>query len=506
MYISSAFIYITVLSVATVVISIAGVMWLIHKEPGQRIFWRDLALVFLISFYIPGAIFFFNRDMSLWWLLIPVLSLSLAFKHLLAAMSWKSVPLIRIAAPAHQNVQKPTLRIAHLSDLHLCAGSTTLEGGLPRDKVIEANRRALAWACQQTPDLIAITGDTTDTGAHAEWEIFESLVGELSHEWRSRVVFVPGNHDLTIQRRRYGAENDGDALLDFESRCMALVQRYFSMLPQDSKLLLLLKNLTDSDEIELGALRTALAKPLEVIARFPPRRETTGEMTSGLWRKIASRAKPRRQDIAWRHSLDDYVPGIVIPDELRATFNTDDGFWPKRKYPLVQDLLHELFPIIVFENDRFFVVALNSNTVRSSWLVDGALGEIGGLQLTRLILMLERRPKNKVVVVLLHHHIGCPHDIQHKIARTMVELKALQLREGRELAGVLETHGAPSLVLHGHKHAGYWAKANDITVLSAASVPYGNKLGGPNCSAVAVDDGGEVSLYASATITCGGAA
>jgi 3',5'-cyclic AMP phosphodiesterase CpdA len=498
---TSPYIYIGLLSSATLVIAIAGILWLVRKEPGQRIFYRDLALVFFIAFYIPGAIFYFKRDLSVWWLTIPALMLALAFKKLFDAFSWKSVPLTRIDLVPTQP-QRNGFKIVHLSDLHLCAAATTLEGGLARELVIETNREALIWAWQQAPDLIAITGDITDTGARAEWEIFESLLGELPPEWRNKIVFVPGNHDLTIQQRSYSSDNDGNALLDYDSRCLAFVRAYFSFMPPNAKMTLTRHQPTGSTEVDLEVLHATVSKPLDMYAQFSPRVQNTGEMMRGLSKSLTSAMSDRREDLEWRRGLSEYVPGIVIPEELRAIFGRDNELWPNNKYPLVQDLLHALYPLIVFENDRIVVVALNSNTVRSSWLADGALGELGALQLSFLELILNARPKDKIVAVLVHHHIGCPHDIQRQIARTMVELKALQMHEGPLLAGLLQRHGAPSIVLHGHKHAGYWAKANEITVMSAASVSYGNRLGGANCNAVLIDDKGEISLYASATISC----
>ncbi len=511
MPIGSATVYIALFSLATLVVALAGVMWLIRKEPGQRIFWRDLGLVFIFAFYIPGIIFYFKEDLSLWWLAVPALLLFLSFRRLLAALSWKSVSLTSITPHPTQPSKKPEFKIVHLSDLHLCV-ATTMEGNLAREAVIEANRKALEWARQQRPDLIAITGDITDTGARAEWEIFESLLNELPAEWHGRVAFIPGNHDLTIQQRRVSAENDGKTLLDYEERCVAFVRSFFSYMPPDAKVLLTKIPLTESLEVDLGSLYANVSHALDMHVAHPPRTQTSGEIWRGLqdlpgklahsWRE-GWKVRARKEDLGWREALDRYVPEIVFPDELRATFQPE-GFWPTLKYPLVQDLLQAaLYPLILFENDRTMVVALNSNTVRSSWLVDGALGEIGVRQAMRLELMLRQRPKDKLVVLLLHHHIGCPRDVRHRIARTRVELKALQLHDGWQLADILQRHGAPCVLLHGHKHAGYWARAGKFSVLSAASVPYGNKLHGDNCNAVAIDERGDVSLYASTKIACG---
>jgi len=504
MSINSFQIYIVILALATAVIAYAVVQWRIREEPGQKLFWRDLAIVFSFAFYIPATIFYFNNDLSLWWLCIPVIMLWYSTHKLLASLPKKSVPLERQTLNHTQNASESIFKIVHLSDLHLCAAPTTMEGNLPRDKVIETCRRALQWAIQQNPDLIAITGDVTDTGAAAEWELFESLLSELPGEWRAKVVFIPGNHDLSIAQSHAAADNDGNKLLEYEQRCAIFVRQYFTDMPAAGKLMAIRETIKDSGEFELNMFQAVVSKALEVYGSHPPRIRGSGEMLSALpgeFVDIFKQAGKRRNELPWRNDLSRYVPGIVFDDQYRATFSTE-GLWPTTEYPLVQDLLHLLYPLVVYENERIVVIALNSNTIPSSWLADGALGEIGVTQAVRLELMLRQRPRDKVVVALVHHHIGCPQDVQPAVAKSKIELKALQLNDAWQLADIFQRHAAPCVVLHGHKHVGYFAQARGISVLSAASVPYGNKLGGANCNCVCIDKQGGVSLHASTTISC----
>ncbi|MEI8196731.1 MAG: metallophosphoesterase [Phycisphaerae bacterium] len=91
----------------------------------------------------------------------------------------------------------PTIRIVHLSDLHL-TGSEDAARSEPKlfGKLTGMNaafRQVLASKEVQNADRILITGDITDTGALAEWRIFWNAVAGLAKE---RLILVPGNHDV----------------------------------------------------------------------------------------------------------------------------------------------------------------------------------------------------------------------------------------------------------------------------------------------------------------------
>ena len=76
------------------------------------------------------------------------------------------------------------LRIAHLSDFHL---------GVP-SRGAHAVERAVEWAAERKPDLVAITGDLL-THPRGEPRLRE-LVGRLPLP----AVAVLGNHDVAISR------------------------------------------------------------------------------------------------------------------------------------------------------------------------------------------------------------------------------------------------------------------------------------------------------------------
>lgn len=76
------------------------------------------------------------------------------------------------------------LRIAHLSDFHLG----------PPSRGTKAVERAVAWAAERRPDLVAVTGDLL-THPRAEPQL-RRLIGRLGVP----AVAVLGNHDLAISR------------------------------------------------------------------------------------------------------------------------------------------------------------------------------------------------------------------------------------------------------------------------------------------------------------------
>jgi hypothetical protein len=93
----------------------------------------------------------------------------------------KALELPRLA-PEHDG-----LRIAHLSDLHIC-------GRIERAYFEEVVARTNDWR----PDIIAITGDLLDRNHCFEWGV-ETLAA-LSATYG--VYFVFGNHDLLVDHRR----------------------------------------------------------------------------------------------------------------------------------------------------------------------------------------------------------------------------------------------------------------------------------------------------------------
>ena len=98
------------------------------------------------------------------------------------------------------------MRVAHLSDLHLVGEryGYRMECGThgPRgNRSIRHALRKLRAIDASTPiDRVLVTGDVTDAGTRAEWVEFLDLL-RCYPDIRSRVLFVPGNHDVNIVDR-----------------------------------------------------------------------------------------------------------------------------------------------------------------------------------------------------------------------------------------------------------------------------------------------------------------
>jgi hypothetical protein len=138
---------------------------------------------------------------------IVVMSTSLAVAALIwtAADASASQPLDLNAfdvAPAGARVW----RVAHLSDIHIVGEryGFRIECGRAGPRGNGRLRRALndlaALHAERPLDLILVTGDMTDAGAAAEWAEFFDIFA--SHpELASRMLIVPGNHDINIVDR-----------------------------------------------------------------------------------------------------------------------------------------------------------------------------------------------------------------------------------------------------------------------------------------------------------------
>jgi 3',5'-cyclic AMP phosphodiesterase CpdA len=105
---------------------------------------------------------------------------------------------------ARSSGKPASLTIAHLSDLHLTA---TDEGRRKQDGARHMNQnlaRLLRHAPIREADLVLITGDISDRGELAAWNVLWSSLREAGIDL-SKTVVIPGNHDaacLGLRRTR----------------------------------------------------------------------------------------------------------------------------------------------------------------------------------------------------------------------------------------------------------------------------------------------------------------
>lgn len=99
--------------------------------------------------------------------------------------------------------------LAHLSDLHLLEAEHGLRSGLPRRRLayLSAGRRhdaedrrrralrALVTARKSGADHVLVTGDLTEDGIEAQYEVLAEVL-HASGLAPERVTLLPGNHDL----------------------------------------------------------------------------------------------------------------------------------------------------------------------------------------------------------------------------------------------------------------------------------------------------------------------
>ncbi len=99
--------------------------------------------------------------------------------------------------------------IAHLSDLHLTA---TPDGRRTEDRARNMNANLVRLLDQEPvrrADLVLITGDVSDRGHLAAWDVLWGAVHDASLDLR-KVLVIPGNHDaacLGLRRTRPAAED-----------------------------------------------------------------------------------------------------------------------------------------------------------------------------------------------------------------------------------------------------------------------------------------------------------
>jgi hypothetical protein len=104
-------------------------------------------------------------------------------------------------------------RVVHLSDVHVVgeAYGFRIESGRagPRgnDRLARVFERLGAIHAERPLDLVMVTGDMTDAGRSSEWAEFLSAVGKHP-DLASRMLILPGNHDLNIVDRANPARID----------------------------------------------------------------------------------------------------------------------------------------------------------------------------------------------------------------------------------------------------------------------------------------------------------
>jgi len=95
--------------------------------------------------------------------------------------------------------------------------------------LLRAARAALHWCFEQKADLVALSGDITDSGREEEWQLLHGLLAGLSPTEAGRLLVITGNHDLTITLETY-PETDGRLVLAHQKRCRSFARHVLAHL------------------------------------------------------------------------------------------------------------------------------------------------------------------------------------------------------------------------------------------------------------------------------------
>src|SRR6266851_340515 len=279
---------------------------------------------------------------------------------------------------------------------HPSAGSAA-RGGLLRGR---AARAALHWCFEQKADLVVLSGDITDSGREEEWQVLHGLLAVAD---RSRPT--PG-HSRESRPHDHPGDLPGDrwAARPGPREAVPLLCPTRPRPPLASRVVF--------HDDRSGALREMLRRCEDYALaydRTPPRLGTQREQRRGLGAQLRQIMRPGDRATSRRpRDLREYVPPVIVPDALAAEAARDRGTsWPTVDQPLYRDLLELVYPITLYEDARYVVVGLNSNTIPALSIVDGAIGMLGRGQLDRLEGLLRAR-SGKCAILVLHHHLGCP--------------------------------------------------------------------------------------------------
>jgi|SRR5579864_6920518 len=340
-----------------------------------------------------------------------------------------------------------------LSDIHVTDQKHTLEN-FPPDK--ERFRTVLTYALALHPQYGVLSGDLTDRGAEGEWHIFESVVSaSLAHPQQggSRLLFIPGNHDLQgapaegIETAGYVDHNQ------FELPFLERENLFFQQMTRwESKL-----------------------RPVSV--RPHPGADFLIGLTSVRAKKVES--KIYRIETGGGDDKNVRPPIIVVEypkgfdDLVEATKQAFNSFFP----------LVDQSP----ENEVALVLLNSASKVRPGGSM--GLGDLGDEQLARLKIELDSLKRNihlKVLIVALHHapvrHQTDAWDWRQALRkRTNSDIfehtfLALNVIEAAKLVETLEEFAKARqdvdvVVLHGHRHQRYLGKTpSGIWVVEAPAL------------------------------------
>jgi 3',5'-cyclic AMP phosphodiesterase CpdA len=330
-----------------------------------------------------------------------------------------------------------SLKIAHLSDLHITEGA--------RVRLVEKRKpggNVELPALLSTPqvaacDLLMFTGDITDRGTSRSWRSFLDALAERGLS--DKAVLVPGNHDLSL------VDVLGDGLRDSGRRRTVFRADRFGIVQ--------------------------LANLLKFAEAFA---ETGGGRHGFVLSDDGKNLVPYED--AWVAAERAVRPFVAaLPSRPVPQLRLRKGYLESRKAVLAYEAEIEaarqtmlrLFPIAVKVPGRDAVLyVLNSCTAISRHPATNALGHVGGAQYRRLE-KLSRFFAQSIKLLTLHHHVVRRGEERSRSWLSRLMAKFTVLGDARPLVRFCRSQGVRA-VLNGHRHLSYQLRLPNGTVLLAA--------------------------------------
>jgi len=310
------------------------------------------------------------------------------------------------------------LRVAHLSDLHVVGDryGYRMESGTlgPRGNRSFRNAlRKLVAIHDATPvDRILVTGDVTDAGTRAEWAEFLDLL-RMYPTLRSRLSFVPGNHDVNIVDRTNPARLDLPWSSGLALRKLRVVVALDDIQGHRARLV----------DRSSGTLGPTLKDYLREGRRWKLLRELAQQGTMRGRREVAK---------TWT-----------------AIF------------PLVE---------IAPDGEGYGLILLDSNAP-SHFSLTNAIGVIHPSHLDALKAIL-RNYSGRSWIILMHHQV-----VEYPVASINLRDRiGLALVNASDLLAAIAPHASRVVILHGHRHRDWIGARGDVLLCSAPSVALGSDI------------------------------
>jgi 3',5'-cyclic AMP phosphodiesterase CpdA len=326
-----------------------------------------------------------------------------------------SAPPVLNWVPSQPGPAAHSLRIAHLSDLHLVGErygyrmEPGTSGPCGNNRVTRAFCELDAIHANQALDRIIVTGDMTDAGTRAEWLEFLALVRAWP-DLRPRLLCVPGNHDVNIVDRM----NPGR--LDLPWSVTGALRKLRVILALDA---------VQGESVHVvdrasGAVGCTLREYLRSGNR------------STLLRDLAERG-------TWR------------------------GRWETFK------VWEAIFPLVVPPSDEGGGVILLDSNARRYFSLTNAIGFINPEQLRALNSILQSVPA-AAWIIAVHHHL-----VEYPIRGLGLRERAgVVLVNASDVLRVIARCNRPVVILHGHRHRGWIGTRGPAVLCSAPSVTLGD--------------------------------